>query len=467
MKKIPPLELNLHRQQSRAINCPGDEVLFGGAAGGGKSHLIRAAHILWASKVPGLNTFIFRRTYPELVLNHLTGPGNFHEMLSPWVNAGLVEIVKGEIRFWHGSTIYLRHLQNEKDRYKYQGAEIHALSFDEATHFVDDEYRYIRGRLRLGGLKVPKDCPWKFPRVLNGTNPGGIGHLWCKEGFVDNGAYHLTRATKEEGGMLRCYIPSRLEDNPTMMETDPDYVTRLEGLGDPILVRSLREGDWSIVAGAMFGDVWRRDRHICDPFDIPPDWDLWVGIDDGMSAPAVVIWLTRDPRDDTFYAVAEVARSNMLPQEFADRVKERHAEIRRAGRRAGDPFEYEAGPVRGLMDSGAFSDQGQAEISRGNQLKRLGLQIRPVEKWPESPRDRAQNLHRLLAPNPKRKDGLPCLRVFRGMCPELVRTLPVLPRDPNRPDRVDTTANDHAFDALTYGLQWIKSTVQRRRVGGI
>lgn len=467
MKK-PTLELKLHKQQMRAIYAPANEILFGGAAGGGKSHVIRAAHIIYAMNVPGLNTMIFRRTYPELVLNHLTGPGGFPEMLAPLVNAGKCVIVKGEVRFWNGSTIYLRHLQTEKDRYKYQGAEIHVLSLDEATHFLDDEYRYLRGRCRMGGLKVPPGLPWTFPRILNGTNPGGIGHLWCKEGFVDQGAYHIVKTDPDDGGMLRCYIPSRIEDNPTMLATDPDYLERLQGLGDAILVRSLRDGDWSIVAGAMFGDVWNKKTHLCEPFPIPIDWDLWVGADDGMSAPAVVHWLTRDPNDGTFYVVAELARANMLPDEFARRMKETQGEIKRGGRRPGDPWTYHVGPVRGLLDSAAFGNTGQAEISRGDQLNKFkDIHLKPVDKWPESPRDRAQNLHRLLAPNKMNKDLLPGIRFFRGHCPELVRTLPVLPRDPNKPDRVDTTANDHAFDAVTYGLQYIKTNVVRRAVGGI
>ncbi len=461
------LEITLHRQQSRALKCPANEILFGGAAGGGKSHLLRGALITYCMSVPGLQCYLFRRTYPDLVRNHMTGPGAFPEMLAPLTKNGHGQIVRGEIRFPNGSKIHLRHLQNYQDVFSYQGAELHVLAFDEATHFTIAEYQYLRSRCRLGGLKIPADCQWLFPRILLGSNPGNIGHVWVKAGFVDHGPYVIHRASKEDGGMLRCFIPSRIEDNPTLMENDPDYIDRLEGLGDPALVRALKEGDWDVVAGAIFGDVWRRDRHTCDPFPIPQDWDIWVGADDGFVDPTVFIWLTQDPRTGTFYAIDEFWKSGCLPAKVAAEVKEIQAELVRAPRSRGGETELEKGPVTGLMDSAAFADTGQAEISRGDQMKRLGLKIRPVDKWPGSRKDRAQNLHRLLAENPKCPHKLPALRVFKGLCPNLIRTLPILPRDDKKPEQVGDHPDDHGFDALTYGLQWKKSGIQRTKVTGL
>lgn len=443
------LEITLHRQQARALRCPANEILFGGAAGGGKSHFLRAALITFCMSVPGLQCYLFRRTYPDLVRNHMTGPGAFPEMLAPLTKSGHGQIVRGEIRFPNGSKIHLRHLQNYQDVYSYQGAEFHVLAFDEGGHFTIAEYVYLRGRCRLGGLKIPAGCEWLFPRILIGSNPGNIGHAWLKAGFVDHGPYVVHRAAKDEGGMLRCFIPSRIEDNPTLMANDPDYVERLEGLGDPALVRALKEGDWDVVAGAIFGDVWRRDRHTCDPFPIPHDWDIWVGADDGFVDPTVFIWLTQDPRTGTFYAIDEFWKSGCLPAKVAAEVKEIQAELVRAPRQRGGETELDRGPVTGLMDSAAFADTGQAEISRGDQMKRLGLRIKAVDKWPGSRKDRAQNLHRLLAENPKCPHKLPALRVFKGRCPNLIRTLPILPRDEKKPEQVGDHPDDHCFVAGT------------------
>ncbi len=464
---MPTLDITLHKQQARAFRCPANEILFGGAAGGGKSHLLRGALIGYCTAVPGLQAYLFRRTYPDLVRNHLTGPGAFPQMLADLVVEGRVVIVRGEIRFWNGSCIHLRHLQHFKDVYSYQGAEFHALAFDEGTHFLKEEYTYLRGRCRLGGLKIPADCAWTFPRILIGSNPGNIGHQWVKDGFVTPGAYLIHRAAKEEGGMLRCFIPSRIEDNPTLMENDPDYVERLEGLGDPALVRALKEGDWDVVAGAIFGDVWRKDVHTCDPFPIPQDWEIWVGADDGYIDPTVFIWLTQDPNTGTIYAIDEWHHSLKLPNDVAAGVKEVQSEIIRAPRSRGGKTEFDKGPVEGMMDSAAFSDSGQGVITRGDQMRRLGLKIRPVDKWPGSKKDRAQNMHRLLGPNPRCPKGGPGFKVFRGRCPELIKTLPTLPRDEKKPEQVADCSFDHPFDAVTYGFQYKISRVTSRRVGGI
>lgn len=458
------LEINLFEQQAKALRCPATEILYGGAAGGGKSHLIRAAMIIWALSVPGLQLYLFRRLFPDLVRNHLEGPSNFHVMLGPLVRAGLAKIVKAEIRFKNGSRIHLRHLQHEKDVYSYQGAEIHVLVLDEGTHFSDFEYRYLRGRCRTVGLKIPEGCEWAFPRILIGTNPGGQGHHWCKGGFIDHGPYRIHRASKADGGMLRCFIPAKMEDNPALLEADPEYEDRLEGLGDPMLVRAMKEGDWDVVAGAMFAATWRRPRHVIRPFDIPIDWDIWIGVDDGyLPAPACVVWLTQDPRNQRYYVIRELYRAGMLPDTMAERIKAINEGIQRSypGR---PPIPNPLTPA-GLMDSASFAENGLSEIPRGRQLQKLGIKVKKVPKWNGSRVEGARNLHRLLAPQKGDRQGLPGIQFF-DCCPHLIRTLPALGRDPNNPDDVDTTEEDHPYDALRYGLQWKRHRLTATKAKG-
>ena len=295
------MDLKLHPKQGEAFLSEATEILYGGAAGGGKSHLFRAAAIAWCYDIPGLQVYLFRRTSPDLFKNHMEGPGGLPALLGKWLESGIVRInqTKGQISFTQGSRIHLCHCQYRKDLHNYQGAEIHVLMIDELTQWPWDMYRFLRGRARLGGLKVPDRYAGRFPRILTGANPGGISHNAVKAAFVDLAPpMAITEMPKAEGGMRRQYIPARLEDNPTLAENDPDYEARLEGLGHPALVKAMRHGDWNIVAGGMFDDVWMAGRHIVRPFEIPPSWRVDRSFDWGSSKPFSIGWWAESDGSD-------------------------------------------------------------------------------------------------------------------------------------------------------------------------
>lgn len=463
-----PLELRLHPQQGHALTTPATEVLYGGAAGGGKSHLIRVAAITWCMQVPGLQTYIFRRLFPELVANHMQGPTAFPVLLAPLVNAGQVRIVKAEIRFSNGSRIYLRHCQYEHDVFSYQGAEIHVLLIDELTHWTQSMYRYLRGRCRMTAIDIPPAMAGLFPRILAGTNPGGVGHHWVKKDFVNAGPGVIRRMRPQEGRMLRQYVPAKLTDNPSLLRADPDYVYKLEGLGDPLLVRAMKEGDWKIVAGAMFGGVWSDERHVCRPFAIPQGWPIWRGGDDGYASFSALYWLTQDPDAKTVYVISEIYRTGMLPDESAQRTLERDKAVMLVNGYGTRHFNAE--PLAGIMDSAAFADTGTSSAgqkvpSRAAQMNALGCRWRPAEKGPGSRVHRVQDFHRRLAPNPVDRAKRPGI-IFFDVCQNAIETIPTLPRDPKDPEDVDTNAEDHAFDAVTYGLQKTVSYAGPTRITG-
>ena len=120
---------------------------------------MRVASIAWCADIPGLQVYIFRRLSEDLAKNHMNGPTGFPILLKEWVDSGHAKInySKNYIEFFNGSKIFLCHCQYEKNKYSYQGAEIHLLIIDEATHFTENIYRYLRGRLRLGALKIPEN----------------------------------------------------------------------------------------------------------------------------------------------------------------------------------------------------------------------------------------------------------------------------------------------------------------------
>lgn len=281
------LHFPLHPKQWTAFTSLATEILYGGAAGAAKSHLIRVAAIMWALAVPGLQLYIFRRTYDDLIKNHMEGPTGFHALLAPWIGK-YVEIVEKEIRFNNGSKIYLAHCQHEKNRFDYQGAEIHVLLIDELTHFTEVIYRFLRSRVRMpGGMVIPEKYKEMFPRILCGSNPGGIGHQWVKSSFIDYcPAFQIKRTEDAEGGFLRQFIPARLADNPSIDQDS--YSRNLSGLGNEALVEAMLKGDWDIVSGAALNID--RQIHMIRPFKPPQHLAKFQVIDWGYVKPYAVGW---------------------------------------------------------------------------------------------------------------------------------------------------------------------------------
>lgn len=466
MTQAPTLDLALQARQGAAYLTEANEILYGGAAGGGKSHLIRVAAIVWACSVAGLQIYLFRRLFQELIQNHIEGPTGFPILLGPLIQSGHAVIVKQEIRFWNGSKIYLRHCQHEKSVLSYQGTEIHVLLIDELTHWTEKMYRFLRGRCRLGGLKIPEGWENMFPRILAGTNPGGIGHHWVKFGFVDEAGpdwstrpnpQEPARMPKSEGGMVRVFIPARLKDNAALLKNDPDYEARLEGLGDALIVAAMKDGDWNMVEGAMFGYIWRDDKHVMDGFPIPLSWDVWRGGDDGFAAPSAIYWLTQNPATKTIYVISEIYGKKLLPSTLSEKILTRDKTIPRL--RVGGEVLANPDVLEGLYDSAAFADNGnetftpgQKVPSRAAQMNLKGCRWKPAEKPPGSRVLRCQNFHRLLSPNESDPYGKPGLIFFRN-CANAIRTIKALQRDDDNPEDVDTDGEDHAYDGVCYGIQ--------------
>lgn len=448
--KAPQITFNLHHMQGRAITSQAKEILYGGAAGGGKSHLMRVAAILWALQVPGLQIYLFRRTTADLYKNHFTGPTSFYALTKELRDAGLCRIVKTEIRFWQGSRIYLQHCQHEKDVQDFKGYEFHVLMIDEMTTFTETMLRYLQSRMRIPeALHIPDHLKGQFPRLLGSTNPGGVGHHYVKSQYVDNGPFNIVQAPKEDGGRTRVYIPARLADNPSL--NAEEYEAALYGLGDPVLVRAMLDGDWDVVAGSMFGDAWRYHDHTCTPFAIPVDWPMWRGGDDGYAAPSAILWFAEDPDTGTVYVIDEFYKKRMLPEPLAAAILRRDESIVRSH----DDGREENNRVKlsGIYDSAAFADTGQQnQIPRGQVMNKLGTRWKPCEKWQGSRVAGVQHIHRVMAPNPK--TGKPKLRIFRT-CTDLIRIVPTIMRAKKDPEDINRDDPDnHLIDALRYGLQW-------------
>lgn len=455
-----------------------NDILYGGAKGGGKSFLFRWLFCVMTKCAPGMLCYLFRRQYDELINNHMEGPDSFHVMLQHEIRTRQCAIVGKQVRWWHGARIFLRHMQLEKHKYRYQGVEMHAAAFDEATQFTETQIRYVLMSVRHGSWRPPPELGplgQRLPLWLFGANPGGVGHDFIKARYVDLGPYRIVRGTeKGDGGTDRQFIPARAEDNPELMRNDPHYLARLEVGGDPVLVRAMKEGDWTIVAGSMFGEVWRTEKmdedgqiiewHVMKPRLIPVGWPLWRGGDDGFANPAAVYWLTQDPDTDTIYVVSEIYQSGLTGPELGERVMRRDREIKMLDAANGRAV-LNTEPLQGSYDSNAWVETGRAnEISRGDQMNRMGCRWKPVVKGPGSRVARVQNLHRLLRPNKKEGGRRPGI-VFFETCRGAIDTIPKIQRDEDDREDVSEESQLHAFDGVTYGTQHRSLKVGRARVG--
>jgi len=476
-----PLDFKLHLKQGSALLSKATEILYGGAAGGGKSHLMRVLAILLCTLVPNLQVYIFRKHFGDLYKNHMEGPSGFPMLLWPWINAKLckVNVGKNYIEFWNGAKIHLCHLQHEKDLLKYQGAEIHVLLMDELTHFTEKEYRFLRARVRKGSLEVPEKelmpgllLSEKLPLIVCGSNPGSIGHIWVKRAFVEYAPpLEVNRTRKAEGGMLRAYIPAKLQDNPTLMENDPDYIDRLEGLGDPALIKAMRDGDWNIVAGGAFDDVWDEEHLVVPRFPVPRGWRLDRSFDWGSSHPASVGWWAESNGEEVTYMERRF-ENGMLEEFEVTRCFPRGSFIRFAewyitkeiGSNKGEKLSakeialgikkrekdmLDQGWIKGTVLPGPADSQiyqtTQSDVPTiGDKMSDEGIRWIPANKAPGT---RINGLE-LVRGRMKEREG-PGI-YFMNNCRAAISILPGLPRDPDNTEDVDTDSEDHLYDDVRY-----------------
>jgi hypothetical protein len=451
-----PLDFSLHYQQGIAFRSEATEILYGGAAGGGKSHLLRVAAVTWCAQFDGLQCYLFRRISEDLVKNHIEGPKGLRAMLAPWVLGGLATIVEDEIRFWNDSKIYLCHCKDEKDRFKYLGAEIHLLLIDELTTFTEVIYRFLRSRVRAVGLNLPDTYRERFPRIIAGSNPGNVGHHWVKAAFIDNVQPLVLREMEDsEGGMRRQYIPARLQHNPSMATDDPKYRSRLRGLGSPALVKAMEDGDWNVVAGAFFPE-FSTEQHVIRPFEVPKHWVRFRAMDWGSAKPFSVGWFAVSDGEMSEYPRGALVQYRewygmqpgqpnvglkLTAEQVADGILEREAE--------GEKIDMS------VIDPAAFSEDGGPSIAE--RMSKRGVYFQRADNSRIGKRG-AMGGWDMLRARLVGEDDKPMLYVF-DTCVHIIRTLPALQHDDARPEDANSSGEDHGPDQLRYAVMarpWIR-----------
>jgi len=432
-----------------AFRTEATEVLYGGAAGGGKSYLLRASAIRWCAEVGGIQVYFFRRTLPDLRDNHLRGPTSFHAMLEPYLASGHVKYrsVENEFEFWNGAVLHLCYCDSENDVEKYRGAEIHVLIPDELTHFSEYQYRFLRSRVRIAGLKVPKKYANRLPRIEAASNPGSIGHAWVKRTFINpKPPIEKWKTSPEEGGMVRQFIPARLVDNPYLTRDDPQYADRLRGLGADNLVRAMLDGDWNIVAGQAFEKL-RVDVHRIEPFEPPADWNCFGSLDWGSTRPfSFGLWTVANGNalpDGRLYRRGAIIRYNEVygwngkPNEGLRKEAEEVAEMMRV--RIG---ERKLGYI--AADPSMWKVDGSPSIAEN--MLRKGIVLRKADNA------RIVGYVQVRQRIAGDEDG-PMLYATKNCHDGFWRTMPDLVMDERHVEDVDTDQEDHAYDDTRYACQ--------------
>lgn len=430
-------------KQAEFLSRPEYEVLYGGAAGGGKSDAL-IAEALRQVHIPQYKGLILRKTYPQLS-ELIDRSREIYKAAFPRARYNATEHTW---TFPSGAKIIFGSMQHTSDRINYQGKRYDFVGFDELTHFSFDEYSYLFSRNR-------PNCPDTRCYIRATCNPGGIGHAWVKERFIAP-APPLTPIDTEQvidtpdGGEItikrsRLFVPSTVFDNKILLSNAPEYLASLSMLPEAER-NALLYGDWDSFAGQVFGE-WRnlpehyRDMqgsHVITPFEVPDHWTVVRGFDFGYAKPFSVGWFAFD-ESGRMYHIAELYGCTSTPntgikvdpQTIARMIKDKEKN---------DPVLMDK-TISGVADPSIF------DKSRGESV--ADLMAREGVYW--SPGDNARIAGKMQAHyRLKFDDRNRAMFYVFDTCKHFIRTIPALVYDEHKIEDVDTTQEDHIYDMWRY-----------------
>ena len=403
------INLTVTKKQRQFLDATASEVLFGGAAGGGKSYGQMVDALIFALKYSGSRQLILRRTFSELEKSLIRTSLALYPKDIYSFNAS-----SHTGKFKNGSTIDFGYCATENDVYQYQSAEYDCIRFDELTHFTEAQYIYLISRVR-GANTYPK-------QIKSSTNPGGIGHGWVKRRFVDPSPPRS--AFIGEDGMERIFIPSLLDDNAFLMKSDPQYKSRLLALPERER-KALLYGDWNIFEGQYFTEFSAR-AHVTEPFEVPSSWRKYRTIDYGLDR-LVCLWIAISP-DGCAYVYREFCESGLPIGDSAKAICERTPKGEDIYATLAPPDLFARSQETGKTKASLFSEHGVTFTKTSNDRETGWLAIKEL----------------LID-----RGGGPKLKIF-SFCTELIKCLPALLIDKLKPSDCMNEPHEitHAPDAL-------------------
>lgn len=413
-------------KQERFLTDEHRHVAYGGARGGGKSWAVRVKAILLCLAHKGIKCLIVRKTYKELINNHIVP---LQAMLP--VEVARYNKTDKVITFANGSTIWFGYCACDGDLDQYQGAEYDVIFMDEATQLQEMWIKKINLAVRQ-----PNGLP---KRTYYTCNPGGPSHNYIKRLFIDR---------KYEGAEIPenySFTQALVTDNHVLMENQPEYKAELEAL-PPKLRAAWLEGRWDIFEGQFFEDfVDRPDMyaerawtHVIEPFEIPESWKVYRSFDWGYNKPFSCGWWAVD-HDGVVYRILELYGCSQTanegvkwtPPQVFSKIHEIETEHRwLKGKKIigiADPAIWDAETGESIADTAA---KHQVFFTPGDHKR--------IPGW--------MQMHYRFAFD---ENGFPMLYVFSN-CKAFIRTIPLLQYDEHKPEDLDTDGEDHVADEVRY-----------------
>ncbi|MEG2956783.1 MAG: terminase family protein [Christensenellaceae bacterium] len=405
-----------NKKQQMFHACGAQEVVYGGAKGGGKSCALVMECLAYGLENAGAEMYLFRESYDDLEAN----------LIKEWKEKVPKEIYqynesKHVATLLNGSVVKFRYVSNLTDAQSYQGRSMDFIGIDELTKHLEKSVQVLMSCLR---------SPKGFLPVFRGTcNPGGVGHTWVKKRYIDKTRQGELSYIDEITGNKVAFVRALVYDNDVLMKNDPAYVRRLENLPDAEK-KAFLYGDWDIFEGQYFCE-FKRDIHVVTPFEIPSHWRIYRTIDYGLDMLAC-LWIAVDERNYA-YVYKECYESNLIIHDAAERIKQMTIE---------EIYATFAPPD--LWSRGRDSGKTQAEVFKENGIDFFRASNNRIAGW--------LNVKEWLRPC-KDEQGKSCahLRIFSN-CVNLIRTLPELQFDESNPNDCSTIPHEitHAPDALRY-----------------